>query len=195
VREVLADYLHYSLNHQNDLQFISQSFQLGDHTTVEMPASGVVIFRPLMQIESQKHIVLSSGIHGNETAPIEICNDLITKIAAGTLRIAHNVMFMFGNLPAIAKQTRFIEDNLNRLFTPSLEGQGLEITRAKNLMQLMHYFFEHAKGDRIHYDLHTAIRASKNEKFAVYPFLHGKAHKKPQLQFMSDCGVNTILLF
>jgi succinylglutamate desuccinylase len=61
-------------------------------------------------------------------------------------------------------------------------------------MQLMHNFFDNAKGERIHYDLHTAIRASKNEKFAVYPFLHGKAHKKAQLQFMSDCGVNTILL-
>ena len=42
--------------------------------------------------------------------------------------------------------------------------------------------------------MHTAIRESKNEKFAVYPFLHGEAHNKEQLRFLSACGVNTILL-
>jgi succinylglutamate desuccinylase len=103
-------------------------------------------------------------------------------------------MFILGNLPAIAQQTRFIEDNLNRLFTPELQGEGLEIDRAKAIMLEMARFYEGVQGERIHYDLHTAIRASKNEKFAVYPFLHGKPHKKHQLQFMSDCGVNTVLL-
>ena len=48
--------------------------------------------------------------------------------------------------------------------------------------------------ERCHYDLHTAIRGSKNDKFAVYPFRHGKAWKKSQLQFMHACGVSTILL-
>jgi succinylglutamate desuccinylase len=47
---------------------------------------------------------------------------------------------------------------------------------------------------RSHYDLHTAIRGSKNDKFAVYPFRHGQPWKKEQLQFMLACGVNTILL-
>ena len=49
------------------------------------------------------------------------------------------------------------------------------------------------KRERFHYDLHTAIRGSKNDKFAVYPFRHGQPWVKDQLQFMLSCGVNTIL--
>ena len=194
MRNVLEDYLQYSLVHQNDWQNTPPNFEINTHTSVELPACGVVVFRPVVAVASTKHIVLSSGVHGNETAPIEICNDLINQIGTGDLRLSHNVMFIFGNLPAIAKQTRFIEDNLNRLFTPNLEGEGLEIARARVIMAKINEFYANAQGERIHYDLHTAIRPSKNEKFAVYPYLHGKAHKKQQLQFMSDCGVNTILL-
>jgi succinylglutamate desuccinylase len=51
-----------------------------------------------------------------------------------------------------------------------------------------------AETNRLHYDLHTAIRPSKNEKFAVYPFLHGKPYSKSQLALLSACDVNTILL-
>jgi succinylglutamate desuccinylase len=47
---------------------------------------------------------------------------------------------------------------------------------------------------RFLYDLHTDIRASKNDKFAVYPFQNGKAWDKYQLQILLACGVNTILL-
>ena len=65
---------------------------------------------------------------------------------------------------------------------------------ANNIMHTVDSFFESAKAEKIHYDLHTAIRPSKNEKFAVYPYLHGKQHSKEQLSFMSLCDVNTILL-
>ena len=42
--------------------------------------------------------------------------------------------------------------------------------------------------------MHTAIRGSKCDKFAVYPFLHGAPRKKAQLEFLNACGVSTILL-
>jgi succinylglutamate desuccinylase len=154
----------------------------------------VLIFKPRHPQPLEKYIVLSSGVHGNETAPMEICNRLIKDIADGALKVSHSVMFIFGNLPAIAQQTRFIEENLNRLFAPDISGDSLEVPRAQELMREVSAFFNEASGQRHHYDLHTAIRASKNEKFAVYPYLHGKPHNKAELQFMSDCGVNTILL-
>ena len=47
---------------------------------------------------------------------------------------------------------------------------------------------------RLHYDLHTAIRPSKNDKFAVYPYLPSGKYNKEQLAFLADCDVNTILL-
>jgi succinylglutamate desuccinylase len=44
------------------------------------------------------------------------------------------------------------------------------------------------------YDLHTAIRGSRFEKFAVYPFLHGQNWSKQQFEFLNACGANTVLL-
>ena len=44
------------------------------------------------------------------------------------------------------------------------------------------------------YDLHTAIRGSRFEKFAVYPFLHGKPWRKAQFEFLKACDVSTVLL-
>ncbi|MFC4699563.1 succinylglutamate desuccinylase [Glaciecola siphonariae] len=188
----LQNFLSHSVD--ESIKWQSFSAQLNADVYVESPLEGVLIFRPTGNLPQQKHIVLSSGIHGNETAPMEICNQLIADIASGKLKISHALMFIFGNLPAIKQQTRFIEENLNRLFAPNIEGDSLEVPRAKALMQQVSAFFKDATGERYHYDLHTAIRASKNEKFAVYPHLHGKAHSKTELQFMSDCGVNTILL-
>lgn len=188
----LQDFLSFSIKHEADWPAFSTDVNANIHAISPIP--GVLIFRPRQPQKTDKHIVLSSAIHGNETAPIEICNQLIKDIANGDLDLAHSVMFIFGNIPAIVKQTRFIEENLNRLFAPDIEGDSLEVPRAKALMQELSAFFSGAKGARHHYDLHTAIRASKNEKFAVYPYLHGKAHSKSELQFMSDCGVNTVLL-
>jgi succinylglutamate desuccinylase len=47
--------------------------------------------------------------------------------------------------------------------------------------------------ERFLYDLHTAIRGSKNNKFALYPYRHNKPWVKEQLQFMLASGINTIL--
>ena len=48
--------------------------------------------------------------------------------------------------------------------------------------------------NRYLYDLHTAIRGSRFEKFAVYPFVHGKPWQKAQLEFLRACDVTTVLL-
>ncbi len=143
---------------------------------------------------NSKSIILSCGVHGNETAPIEICNDLINGLLSGEFVSSHRILFLFGNIPAMHIGQRFVQENLNRLFYRDIELDNAERIRAKELMDAVDAFFDSAGDVRLHYDLHTAIRASKNEKFAVYPYLHGKAHNKNQLAFLSMCGVNTILL-
>lgn len=178
----------------------SLSFTLTNQTQVDVYAPGIISFTPAKP--GNMDIVLSSGVHGNETAPIEICDQLVQQILTGQLELAHRVLFLFGNLPSMDIAQRFVEENMNRLFCgehsnpPGLVNQ--ERIRAKQLEQEVERFYcdgeKYGARERSHYDLHTAIRASKNEKFAVYPFLHGKPHKTSQLQFMLACGVNTILL-
>jgi succinylglutamate desuccinylase len=177
-------------------------FFIDAHTRVNVVAEGIISFEPIAA--SDKDIVLSCGIHGNETAPIEICDDLVKAILTGEIIVKQRVLFLFGNLPAMDIAQRFIEENMNRLF--SGEHQNLaagqlmnaERRRAKQLEDVIENFYlaiGAEKGrSRFHYDLHTAIRASKNDKFAVYPYQNGKGWDKYQLQILLACGVNTILL-
>lgn len=167
--------------------------------------TGFISFEP--DCKTTKDIVLSSAIHGNETAPIEICNNLIKQAIKGQLPIKQRVLFIFGNPAAINIGKRFVEENMNRLFSgehsnKSPDGQIIsnrERTRAKAIEDVVRAFYqqgERISGDRsrYHYDLHTAIRASKSDKFAVYPFQHNKPRKKDQLLFLKQCGINTVLL-
>lgn len=48
-------------------------------------------------------VVISAGIHGNETAPIEILNQLVTDLLAGQLPLAARLLVLLGNPPAIRK--------------------------------------------------------------------------------------------
>jgi succinylglutamate desuccinylase len=179
----------------------NQKIRLDNGTTVEFCCPGIITFEPESPA-SAKTILLSSGVHGNETAPIEICDKLVEDLLQEKIQTRHRVMFIFGNLPAMNTGERFIEENLNRLFNDSLSTENQEQVRAQEIKCEVQRFFDadlqtpisHDISTRIHYDLHTAIRESKNEKFAVYPYLHGHHYNKEQLQFLSACAVNTILL-
>lgn len=164
--------------------------------------TGVITFEPINQ-ECNSDIVLSCAVHGNETAPIEICQQLIQELLLGEIELKQRVLFLIGNPNAINIGERFVDENLNRLFSGAhSDGEGLcnaERERALALENYVRDFFDQGamiSGDRTryHYDLHTAIRGSKNDKFAVYPFLNGKKHSKQQLQFLLSCGINTILI-
>lgn len=168
--------------------------------------TGLITFEPIERSTS-KDIILSSGVHGNETAPIEICAKLVQQLILGKLELAERVLFIFGNPAAMNIAERFVEENMNRLFSGghSIDqgaGPGL-INKERHRALLLentvsNFYLEGAKlsssRQRFHYDLHTAIRGAKYDKFAVYPHTHGKARKTEQLQFLKACGVNTILL-
>ncbi|MCO4798088.1 MAG: succinylglutamate desuccinylase [Colwelliaceae bacterium] len=168
--------------------------------------TGLIVFEPIAR-PTIKDIILSSAVHGNETAPIEICAKLIKQLILGELYLSERVLFIFGNPASMNIAERFVEENMNRLFSGghSLDqgyGEGLvnkERHRALLLENTVREFFEQGatlstSRLRYHYDLHTAIRGAKYDKFAVYPHTHGKARKSEQLQFLNACGVNTILL-
>ena len=191
-----GDFLTLSRNHEWHLD--ADQFTLNNNTQVTVHDTGVIEFEP--DCITSKNVVLSSAIHGNETAPIEICDELIKHIISGKLELQQRVLFIFGNPQSINIGKRFVEENLNRLFNGHHTVDGIamndERIRAAKLEQYVSDFYARSEQDtyRCHYDLHTAIRGSKNEKFAVYPFLHGKPWKKSQLQFLLSCGVNTVLM-
>ncbi|KAF7785853.1 succinylglutamate desuccinylase [Pseudoalteromonas rubra] len=185
-----------TLTRNNEFSLAAEQFTLSNGTLVEVKDTGVIQFTPASY--GDKDIVLSSAVHGNETAPIEICDAFIQDVILERIELAHRVLFIFGNPKSINIAERFVDENLNRLFNGAHENRtdNPEQIRAAKLESYVRDFFTSVPEGRYrcHYDLHTAIRGSKNEKFAVYPFLHGKPWKKSQLQFMLACGVNTILM-
>lgn len=177
-------------------------FTLADGTEVSIWDTGVICFEPAQP--GNKDIVLSCGVHGNETAPIEICAELVQQLLAGKLALKHRVLVLFGNPAAINAGTREITENLNRLFSGHHSmGAGLinaERKRAKALEDYVSRFYNSSRvtgvvpRNRYLYDLHTAIRGSRFEKFAVYPFLHDKPWQKAEFEFLQACDVTTVLL-
>lgn len=191
-----GDFLTLSRNNEWHLE--SSEFVLDNGTCVTVHDTGVIEFQP--NTKTTTDVVLSSAVHGNETAPIEICDELIKHIINGKLQLAQRVLFIYGNPQSINIGKRFVEENLNRLFngfhTVAGTAMNNERMRACKLEQYVTDFYSRGEqaSARCHYDLHTAIRGSKNDKFAVYPFLNGKPWKKSQLQFLLSCGVNTVLM-
>ncbi|WP_337878793.1 succinylglutamate desuccinylase [Rheinheimera sp.] len=200
--QATADFL--ALTREQPDQLPAFEFQLPNGTRIAVWHTGVLVAEPAEP--GAQDIVLSSGIHGNETAPIELCNAILRDVLQQKLQLTERVLFLLGNPWAINAGVREIEDNLNRLFSghhsqaggPNNEGgQSKERERARLLEESVLTFYQQApSGQRVRklYDLHTAIRGSRFEKFAVYPFLHGKNWSKTELQFLKSCGIDTFLL-
>jgi succinylglutamate desuccinylase len=130
---------------QPSLYAISFQFLIDQHTQVNVIAEGIISFEPIA--ESDKDIVLSCGVHGNETAPIEICDELVKAILTGKIVVKQRTLFLFGNLPAMDIAERFIEENMNRLFSGEhnnlAAGQQMndERRRAKQLEEAVKVFY------------------------------------------------------
>ncbi len=159
-------------------------------------ANGIIEFRPKKKNSTTKAITLSCGIHGNETAPIEILDEIIRDIFNGKITINHELLFIFGNPKAMIVKKRFLYENLNRLFNMAWKKKekNYEIERAKEIEKHVYDFFSERNNEKIHYDLHTAIKPSIHERFAIYPYIHERDYDSKQLQFLKGCAVTNILL-
>jgi len=176
-----------------------RSFVLSSGVKASLVDIGVLCFEPVEA--SQTYLLISSGIHGNETAPIEIVDQFVKDIWNGTLAVKVNLMLIIGNPPAINTGERFESQNLNRLFSKrhlESEIKNYETERAARLETAVAKFYSNHDGNnnclRFHYDLHTAIRGSRYEKFVVYPFMENRPLDKKHLAFFGGAGIFVILL-
>lgn len=158
-------------------------------------AEGALEVRPPEGQDNGMDLLLSAGIHGNETAPIELLDELIHEVARGNLKPRARVLFLFGNPEAIRRGERYLEQDVNRLFNGRHElSSGSEALRACELERLAATFFSVPERARLHYDLHTAIRGSRIEQFALYPFKEGREHSRSELARLGAAGMQAVLL-
>jgi succinylglutamate desuccinylase len=177
----------------------SHQFSLSDGTKIDLIDTGLIVITP--STPSTTSLLISSGIHGNETAPMEIVDGMVRDICSGALVVKVNLMLIIGDPPAVNISKRFQTQNLNRLFSkryetaPTQDGQpDYEMKRAKQIEQAVENFYQASDQKRYHFDLHTAIRPSQYEQFVLYPYMHEKPWDKQHISFFGGAGITTVLL-
>jgi len=154
---------------------------------------GVLQFEPAVAAHSS--VLVSAGIHGDETAPIELLSFVVRDIAAGSLKLACRLLVILGNVQAMRESCRYVDDDLNRLFSGrhAQLPESREAPRAAALEQTAARFFERATGKRWHIDMHTAIRASVFEQFALLPHT-GAPLSRAMFEWLRDARISAVLL-
>jgi succinylglutamate desuccinylase len=177
----------------NPISAEPNSLSLASGVSLKLLETGILRISPKHQ--GDYRVIISCGIHGNETAPIEMVEQLFSEISSGALTVANELLLVIGNPPAANQAARFIDENLNRLFSGKHQASSTqEARRARMIEAHVADFFQEGDEARLHYDLHTAIRGSELEKFAVYPYLHDRSWSKSQIAFLERCGLEAILL-
>lgn len=161
--------------------------------TYTLHEAGVLELVPGACQDGAHACVFSVGIHGNETAPIELLGECLARLEAGQLKLGAPVLVILGNLEAIRRAERYVNTNLNRLFRRDLVETGMEPDRARQLMHAVDDFYaRNAERERLHYDLHTAIRESRFPRFVVEP--HAAAATRPeQWRWLAAADIQAVL--
>lgn len=156
---------------------------------------GVLEVVPATQSEETKSIILSCGIHGDETAPMELVDKIVDDIFSGFQPLEHRCLFIIAHPEATNQHTRFVEENLNRLFDERAHNPTKEVAIADNLKVIVNRFYagveEHL---RWHLDLHCAIRGSKHYTFAVSPKTRHPVRGRELFDFLSSGHIEAVLL-
>jgi len=140
-------------------------------------------------------LVLSAGVHGCEVVPIRLLDRLIGAIGRGDIRPRARLLLLFCNPPAMRLGTRRVGADLNRLFCGKhAGGSDYESRRAAQLEAWVAQFFREPGRRRWHYDLHSAMRASKLPQFAVCPWVADQNVSPASLARLQEAAVDALLI-
>lgn len=187
--EILSEFV------SGDFSTLADSFANAGFT-VRLPARGILHIRASTEPVPRRSLLVSVGIHGDETAPIELLAQLLAQLASAPHTLRVDLMLVVGNPAAIALGKRYLDVDLNRQFEAGKNGDGasLEAQRAEQIMRATRQFFSAAEGQRWHLDLHTAIRSSHYPSFAIMPQqVDGKA-RQALLDWLAAAGTGAVVL-
>lgn len=158
---------------------------------------GVLQITPAKSTGLEKDIVLSSGVHGDETSPIELVQNLAEGILKGDIIPAHRLLLIIAHPEAINAHTRFIDENMNRLFKGHNEERNIDCITANQLQKSVSFFYAGStasKTERWHLDLHCAIRDSEHFTFAVSPYSENPTRSNRLFSFLQRAEIEAALL-
>jgi succinylglutamate desuccinylase len=163
---------------------------------VALPAPGILSVKTAAADPSRASVLVSVGVHGDETGPIEMVAYLIEALSQSPSALAVDLMLCVGNIDAIRAGKRFVDADLNRMFRAqrgSLAGT-FEAGRADALIEATRAFFDGAGPARWHVDLHTAIRPSHYPMFAIVPELIAASARDDLIAWLGEAGIQAIIM-
>jgi succinylglutamate desuccinylase len=164
--------------------------------TVGLPAKGVLTVKAATPSAERPAVLLSVGVHGDETGPIEMVAYAIEALSRTPGEVAVDLMLCVGNIDAIAVGKRFIDADLNRMFRDQrgdLAGT-FEAGRADTLIAATAAFFDGSGPRRWHLDLHTAIRGSRYPRFAIVPELIADEPRRALIAWLGLGGIEAVIM-
>lgn len=171
--------------------------------TVAQPAPGILQLRAGETLRAgqprdmgRASVIVSVGVHGDETGPIEMLAHLLDALSLEPARLKVDLMVVVGNLSAIAAGKRFIDADLNRMFRPvrGALAQAVESDRADQMIAATVDFFAAAGPVRWHLDLHTAIRPSVYPTFAIVPDLIAEGPKAKLIDWLGEAAIGAVIM-
>jgi succinylglutamate desuccinylase len=163
---------------------------------VGLPAKGILTVKAAAPSVARASVLLSVGVHGDETGPIEMVAHALEALSRTPHALAVDLMLCVGSIDAIAVGKRFIDADLNRMFRlqrGDLAGT-FEAGRADAIIAATGGFFEGAGAQRWHLDLHTAIRASRYPKFAIVPQLIADEARAELIAWLGLAGIEAVIM-
>jgi succinylglutamate desuccinylase len=163
---------------------------------VGLPAKGVLTVKHAQPDAARASVLLSVGVHGDETGPIEMVAHLVEALSRAPRELKVDLMLCVGSIDAIAVGKRFIDADLNRMFRldrGDLAGT-FEAGRADTLIAATSAFFDGAGPHRWHLDLHTAIRASRYPTFAIVPELIEEGARRRLIEWLGQGGIEAVIM-
>lgn len=161
---------------------------------VEQPARGILSIKGVQA--GRDSVIVSVGVHGDETGPIELLAYELDALVRTPDALAVDLMVCVGNIDAIAAGKRFIDADLNRMFRPvrGALADAAEAARADAMIAATDAFFAGAGPVRWHLDLHTAIRPSVYPAFAIVPELIAQHGQRTLIDWLGRAGIGAIIM-
>ena len=107
------------------------------------------------------HVVVGSIVHGNEVGSLPAIVEVAERLAAGDIDYGGRITFFLGNPEASRENVRFLESDLNRVFTdtPPDDHEGARSLELKPILRTADMFL----------DLHQTIEPTESA-FYTFPF-------------------------
>ncbi|RJG47709.1 succinylglutamate desuccinylase [Motilimonas pumila] len=153
---------------------------------------GIFYFQPRIRV-ADAALVISAGVHGDEITPIALAGALLHCWLKQPPRQA--CLLIFAHPAAIQAQRRYIQTNLNRLFTaePRPTQASQEQVRAIEIETALDHFYHLHPTKQYHLDFHSSIRPSVYPSFALVPHCPQQDEIHQLEPWLGSLGVEAIV--